>query len=155
MKQYGVIKIKFLASRFGLTEEEMLNLLYELLHKRRIQGEILLETDEFKIWVTGEVREIQRIKNSLNITVQQSSDVLYKHFIQRLNNLRDIKDVKTLKIWAGKFLDKLASSDEKMNLLVRKTPIPISQDETRYILRPWKTVYNDIREKFRKIISAK
>ncbi len=149
LKQYVTVDLKILSEIFSVDKEEMKKTLVSLINKDQLKGE-LLENDQFKYWITNNPQEIEKLKKSLKITVQQSSEVLHKHFIQRLNNLKEIKNLKTFRARADEFSKKLSSSNEKMNLLIKKSPIPISSDETREYLKYWHNLYRDIQIKFKK-----
>lgn len=152
LKQYVTIELKVLANIFKVNQEEIKNIINSLLVKEQIKGEFLKKTHEFKFWITDNPQEIERIKKSLKITIQQSSEILYKDYIQKLKNLEEIKDLKTYKARANELFVKLFSLDEKLNLIIKKTPIPIPEEEQRQILKYWKFIYEDIKEKFRKAI---
>ncbi|MFX1449815.1 MAG: hypothetical protein ACFFCM_03160 [Promethearchaeota archaeon] len=151
LKQYITVDLKILSEIFSVNKEEMKKTLQILVNKGQLKGE-LLQNDQFKYWVTNDPQEIEKIKKSLKITVQQSSEILHKHFIQRLKNLQEIKNLKTFRARSDEFRKKLLSSNEKMNLLIKKSPIHISTEEEREILKHWRYLYRDIKDKLQKVI---
>ncbi|NVM04429.1 MAG: hypothetical protein HWN67_19050 [Candidatus Helarchaeota archaeon] len=151
LTQYITVDLKILSEIFSVNKEEMKKTLSSLLNKGQLKGE-LLENDQFKYWITDDPQEIEKIKKSIKITIQQSSEILHTHFMQRLKNLKEIKNLKTFRARADEFNKKLSSSNEKMNLLIKKSPIHISIEEARQILKPWRYLYREIKNKFQKAI---
>ncbi|MHA1378005.1 MAG: hypothetical protein ACTSRG_06450 [Candidatus Helarchaeota archaeon] len=144
LKQYITIDLNLLAESFGVFKDEMIKFLKSLIANGTIKGEFL-ENNEFKFWTTTEPQEIKRIKEALKITIRQSSEILHKHYLQRLQNLEEIHSLKTFRARADEFYKKLITSDEKMNLLLKKSPIPISKEDKEEILQMWNVTFNDVK----------
>ncbi|MHA1298167.1 MAG: hypothetical protein ACTSO9_01855, partial [Candidatus Helarchaeota archaeon] len=148
LKQYVTIDLGLLAESFGVFQDEMVRFLKMLLKKGKIQGQFL-ENNEFKIWTTTEPEEVERIKQNLIITIRQSSEILHKHYAQRLKNLEEIHSLKTFRARADEFYKKIISSDEKMKLLLKKSPIPISKEDEDRILKSWNLVFSDVKARLK------